>query len=97
MKSTVSLSDFRDAFQIRKDNFSYDGLEALFNYLEEYEESGGDELELDVIAFCCEYTEYENIKEFQDNYGDDFKTREDIENNTTLIDIDGEAFIIQDF
>ena len=98
MKETIGLSQFRDAFQIRKENFSYRGLEALFNYLEEYEESTGDEIELDVIGLCCEYTEYKNLVEFQNDYdADDFKTMEDIENTTTVIMIDEEAFIIQCF
>jgi len=29
----------------------------LFDYLEEYEESTGEEIELDVVALCCEYYE----------------------------------------
>lgn len=41
MKTTVQLSDFRDAFQrVRPDNFSYDGLEVLFDYLEDCEAGG---------------------------------------------------------
>ena len=97
MKSTVSLSDFRDAFQIRKENFTYAGLEALFNYLEEYEEDTGQEIELDVIVFCCEYTEYENLAEFQQDYNEDYETLEDIEEATIVIRIDDDAFIIQCF
>ncbi len=98
MKSTVSLSDFRDAFQVRKENFSYEGLEALFNYLESYEEDTGEEIELDVIALCCDYTEYENLAEFQKDYNtEDYQTIEDIEEATTVIKIDYESFIIQAF
>ena len=99
MKTTVSKSEFVKAFDDynRSDNFSRAGLEALYDYFEGYEESTGEEIELDVIAICCEYSEYENIKEFQDNYGDEYETIEDIENNTTCINIDDESFIIQDF
>ena len=59
MKTTVSIYDFRDAFRQygRADNFSYDGLRVLFEFLEEYEDSTGSEVELDVIAVCCEYDE----------------------------------------
>ena len=58
MKNTINLYDFRDAFmQIRPDNFSYQGLEILFEWLEEYEESTGEEIDLDVIAICCEWSE----------------------------------------
>ena len=58
MKNTINLYDFRDAFmQIRPDNFSYEGLTALFDWFEEYEASTGEEIELDVIAICCDFTE----------------------------------------
>ena len=59
MKTHVSLSDFHDAFisANRQDNFSYEGRELLFNYLEEYEEAMETEIELDVVALCCEYDE----------------------------------------
>ena len=58
MKNTINLYDFRDAFtQIRPDNFSYQGLEILFDWFEEYEASTGEETELDVIAICCEWSE----------------------------------------
>lgn len=58
MKQTVHLHTFRNAFeQCRPNNFSYEGLGILFDYLEEYEGSTGEELELDVIGFCCEWQE----------------------------------------
>ncbi len=59
MKQTVNLHDFRDAFYKmgRKDQFSYEGLEILFDYLEGWEQETGEEIELDVIALCCGYAE----------------------------------------
>ena len=60
MKETVrSVYRFREAFAEagRKEQFSYEGLEILFNHLEEFEEMTGEEIELDVIAICCEYAE----------------------------------------
>lgn len=70
MKQDISLSEFRDAFHAmnRGDNFSYEGLEALYNYLTNLENECGIEIELDVIALCCEYTEYESPMEFCANY-----------------------------
>ena len=48
MKTTISIHSFRDAFQsLRPDDFTYDGLNALFDYLEEYEEGTDTELDLD--------------------------------------------------
>ena len=58
MKTTVYLNEFRDYFQkIRPDNFSYEGLGALFEYLEECERDTGENYELDVIALCCDFSE----------------------------------------
>ncbi len=96
MKSSVNFSDFCDAFQVRKENFTYEGLQALFDYLEQYEGDTGEEIELDVIALCCEYTEYVNLAELQENYTD-IESMENLEEHTTVIKIDVDAFIIQDF
>jgi hypothetical protein len=66
MKTTVSLYDFRDAFHKmgRGEQFTYEGLEVIFDYLEACDE----EMELDVIAICCDYSEDtpENIASYYD-------------------------------
>jgi len=102
MRRTVNVHDFRQAFvdYDRAENFSYAGLEALFEYLVSLEEDTGEEMELDVIGIdilCCDFSEYENIKEFQEDYGDEYQTIEDIEDQTTVIPVDGDRFIIQQF
>ena len=99
MIETVTLNDFIDRFRAfdRYDNFGYEGLKALFEYLEEYEDSTGEQIELDVIALCCDYTFYESLEEFQSEYGDDYQSIEDIENYTQVIMVDDESFIIQAF
>ena len=98
MKQTINQYNFTEAFRkIRPNNFSYEGLKALYDYLEGYEEDTGEELELDVIAFCCDFTEYKNLKEFQSDHSDEYKTIDDIEDATTVIRIDNESFITQSF
>lgn len=59
MKTSINKYEFRDAFTRmgRQDNFSYDGLGVLFDYFESFEEDTGIEIELDVIAICCEFNE----------------------------------------
>ena len=59
MKQTINLYAFRNAFYNmgRKDNFSYAGLEILFDYLEELEMATGEEMELDVISLCGDFVE----------------------------------------
>lgn len=99
MKQTINESQFHDAFirMNRKENFSYEGRKALFEYLEQYEQDCGEEVEMDVIALCCEYTEYEDLKAFQADYGEEYESIEDIEDKTTVIRIDDESFLIQQF
>ena len=72
MHINVTSAMFADAFRRmgREDQFSREALEALFNYLEEYEQDTGEDLELDVIALCCDFTEYESaVKAVADCYG----------------------------
>jgi len=66
MKQSVNQLDFRAAFNQmdRGDNFTPDALDALFEYLEEYEQDTGAEIELDVIALCCDFTEAESLEEW---------------------------------
>ena len=64
MKTTVSVYDFHQAFkELRPTNFTYAGLNILYDYFEEYERDTGEELEMDVIAICCDFTEdtWQNI------------------------------------
>ena len=100
MINTINKYEFSDAFHKmgRGKQFSYEGLDALFDYLEMLEEDIGEPIELDVISLCCEYSEYDNLKEFQNDYGDEYESIDDIENDTTLIKIeDEEGFIIRQF
>ena len=56
MKQTISTaSQFRDEFRQcgRAEQFSYEALGLLFDYLEECDP----EMELDVVDICCNYTE----------------------------------------
>ena len=71
---TVNEHQFIDAFKTwdtYKNNFSYEGLKALYEYLEEVSECMDNKtIELDVVAICCDYTEFENLKDFQEQFSD---------------------------
>jgi hypothetical protein len=98
MKTTVTKHEFREAFNNmnRSDNFTYEGLGALFDYLEDYEEQTDTEMELDVIACCCEFTEYADIEEVAGEYDlDEDDPLEDLRNNTLVIEMDNGGIIIQ--
>ena len=75
MIKTITVSDFRDAFQRmgRKDQFSYKGLELIFDYIEDYERDTGEQVELDVIGICCEWSEL-SAEDVIDQYDTDINT-----------------------
>ncbi len=101
IKQNVNFSMFCDSFSdTYKDNFTYYGKRALFDYLENLSEDIGEDIELDTIALCCEYSEYESLEELQKSYPD-IKSMEDLENYTIVIPIDlgtdRDRFIIQQY
>ena len=100
MKQSITRADFVGWFwgsDTYKRNFSYDGLNSLFDYFEELEEDMGQEIDFDPIAICCEFSEYENLEEIKNNY-DCIENYEDLENNTSIIKIENtDRLIIQDF
>jgi hypothetical protein len=100
MYQEITSSQFSDWFltsDTYKNNFSYEGLKSLYNYLVDLEEDTGDNIEFDPVAICCEYSEYENIEEIKNNYND-IETIEDLRDHTQVIEISGsDKIIIQDF
>ena len=69
MKKTVNYYDFVRAFQDagRGDQFSLTALGAIFDYIEQYEQDSGEEIELDVVAICCDWNEA-TWQEIADDY-----------------------------
>ena len=58
MKQSINNYEFHRAFeQIRPDNFSYAGLDALFEYLESYEDDTGEEIAEHVTEWLQERTQ----------------------------------------
>jgi hypothetical protein len=110
IKQYINQSQFVDVMTKCYDNsnFTYEGKIALFDYLEQLSDDIGEDIELDPVALCCEYTEYEDLKEASEQYFmynateeekaeyTDEKAREYFQDNTQLIEFDG-GIIIQDF
>jgi hypothetical protein len=71
-----------------RDNFSYEGAQALMEWLEEYVESAGEPLEYDPIAFCCDYAEYADIEEYNKD-GFEYEDIDALEQDTQVIRFDG--------
>ena len=84
MIDTITQNTFTDA--MIKNGFSYEGSNALFDYLEDLENDTETKINFDPIAFRCEYDEYESLKEVQENY-QDIKSLDDLRDNTTVIEI----------
>lgn len=99
MRINVTESMFIQAFKDygREDNFSEAGLSAMYEYFTELEQGIGEEIELDVIGLCCAFSEYTSLGEFQAVYSDDYDSLDLIRDYTTVIEIDEDAFIIEDF
>ena len=78
MKQTVNSYQFIEAFHAYKryDQFGYNALEILFEYLEELESETGEEIELDVIALCCDYS-VDSVADIASNYDIDLSDCED--------------------
>ena len=77
----ISEGVFLDRFREmgREKQFSPEGRIALFNYLEEIAEDTGEPIEMDVIALCCEFTEYANIAEYNCERGTNYESWDDAE------------------
>jgi len=106
---TVNLYHFREAFRLagRKDQFSYKALEAIFDYMEERSEDTGEDVELDVISICCEWSEM-TWQEIAQSYGidlsqctDDDERIGEVEdflcNNTQYCELSNGSFVFIQF
>ena len=112
IKQTINQNQFINAFiSLEAEKFSYNGLIALYDYLENI----GEDIELDVVSICCDYSEYATAHEVAGEYfdydgmiydeeGDETMTNDEVEasalnylnDRTTVISFDG-GIIINNF
>ena len=99
MYRTINEYEFRQAFKdMDRDYYSYDGYEALYEFLDEICSSDDKGYELDVIGICGDFTEYDDLKEFQKEYGDEeYECIEDIEEQTMVLRVDVGEFLLKVF
>ena len=92
IKQTVNRQAFHDAFNaMRPDNFTYAGLNALYDYFDDCQP----DTELDVIGICCDFCQYDTVEDACAAY--DLKDREELEQYTVVIDCDDDSIIIANF
>ena len=108
VKTYINESElYHDLKAMGRDNFSYEGAQALMNYLDELSEDIGENIEYDPIAFCCDFSEYaeSEYESLASEYSQDFGQGDDFDqddfmswlnDNTTVIEFDG-GIIIQGF
>jgi hypothetical protein len=77
-----------DMRAVRPDNFSYEGLVELFNYLDDIDT----ELEFDPIGICCQFSQC-SLKEFMESYIETDGTMTEEETRDTIRDhIESDGF-----
>ena len=103
MKMTVDRATFLNQFKAfgREDNFSRWALNELFDYFEQCEADCGEEMEMDVIAICCDYNEY-SFDEIRNEYLDckemtDEEIIEHLNDHTQVVAHDDENVIFAAF
>lgn len=91
MITTINENDFIQAFTSmgRGEQFTFKALQELFKYYEEYENSTGETVELDVISICCDWSEYKSEYELINDYNMSIKGGlDEIKENTTVIEFE---------
>jgi hypothetical protein len=66
--------DFVNAFrnsELRKEQFSYEALRALFEWYDEYAAECEQPIEFDMIGICCDWSEY-TLKELKEDFLDSY-------------------------
>lgn len=98
MKRNIDRFEFASWFaEHRPDQFSPIGRLELYDMLKNYEDNTDEEIEFDPVAFCCEYTEYENMEEFWKVYDKENYPDEESIMDATFYWAFGKSFIIQNF
>tara|TARA_Y100001937_G_scaffold124687_1_gene189898 strand:+ start:176 stop:490 length:315 start_codon:yes stop_codon:yes gene_type:complete len=83
-----SASHIRDEFNRygRYSQFTYYAYDALFEYYNELSDNTGEPIEFDVVAICCEWTEYDSLQELASAYGLD--DSDDLRDIGTLLPVE---------
>jgi hypothetical protein len=95
--STVSINDFHNAFNsMRPNNFTYEALDAIYDYIYEVASMTGDTYKLDFIALCCDWCEYASFEDLQKDYCN-IDTLEELDDKTLVLGLDNGGLVLQTF
>ena len=108
MYNHITIEDFIERMNQKdvKNNFSGSGLIELYSFLSCFDELLGDEnapenvgLRFDAVEICSNYEEYESLKDYWENGGNnDNLTFEELEQKTGVIKLpNSKGFILEKF
>src|SRR5690606_2068890 len=113
MSLVYALNSFGDFYRqipdTRLDQFSRYGWEQIYDYLDNLSDDLDNDIKVDYIGICCEYSEYTSIEDFLKDYNvDDIEDCEDdeekleaireyLEYNTEVICCEEDCILFQDF
>ena len=102
MYQLISKYQFTDAFDCSgtyKDQFTYQGLKALYDYLENdfYTASNKYGIQLDIVELCGVWSEYDSIEDYNKQLEEDYINTEELSLNCIVIPIEGGGFIAEQY
>jgi len=104
MKMTLNTSQVaHQLFADKNAGWTWAGAMALAEYLEQYEAASNTEMELDVVAIRCDYSEYASLMDWAECYfgagkvpdelHNDETIREHIQDNGEIVEFDGGVIV----
>ena len=98
MKIEINKYQFSDMFKEmnRESNFSLEARDALFNYFEDLEADLGESVNIDIIAICCDFSEFDSLEDLQNSYPD-IESFEQLLDNTQAWELDNGKILIQNY
>ena len=103
MKITVTESIFLEQFKrIRPNDFSREALTALFEELQNQYDDQDEEMELDVIDICSNWTEFDSALEAAEAYGmkasiNERKALKFLQQSTCVIELRSGKVVVMNF
>jgi hypothetical protein len=89
MKETLSTNEVAERLLADENaNWSWAGAQALAEYLEELEESMGEEIEFDRVAIRCDFSQRDSLQEWAQDYFTNYIDRHCIEKDMDEDEID---------
>jgi len=78
----------------REEQFSQVGIVALFEHLEELSEDIGEDIQIDVVALCCEWSEYDDITDYNEQNGTEYASWDEAyEDDVAVVQFDRQVFV----